>query len=73
MSGDSLGSNDHEEEDDNTDSDEELDSPKRIVQQPQEKMDVDGTESKYNTVISNVHFKYIIMLVIFFKHAVKIT
>ncbi|CAE1307134.1 Serine/threonine-protein phosphatase 6 regulatory subunit 3-A,Serine/threonine-protein phosphatase 6 regulatory subunit 3-B,Serine/threonine-protein phosphatase 6 regulatory subunit 3,Serine/threonine-protein phosphatase 6 regulatory subunit 1,Serine/threonine-protein phosphatase 6 regulatory subunit 2 [Acanthosepion pharaonis] len=45
LSGDSLGSHDHEEEDDNTDSDEELDSPKRIVQQPQEKMDVDGTET----------------------------
>ncbi|XP_029650351.1 serine/threonine-protein phosphatase 6 regulatory subunit 3 isoform X3 [Octopus sinensis] len=41
MSTDSLGSDDQEEEEDNTDSDEELDSPKCILQQPQEKMDVD--------------------------------
>ncbi|XP_048765109.2 serine/threonine-protein phosphatase 6 regulatory subunit 3-like isoform X3 [Ostrea edulis] len=33
---------------DSTDSEEELDSPRKIVSQPNEKMDVDNTESKQN-------------------------
>lgn len=36
---------------DSTDSEEELDSPRKIVSQPNEKMDVDNTESKQSKLI----------------------
>lgn len=54
MSTDSLGSDDQEEEEDNTDSDEELDSPKCILQQPQEKMDVD-VEGPFSLILILVY------------------
>lgn len=50
-----------QDDSDSTDSEEELDSPARILQQPTpaEKMDVDSNEGKKNTVDSSesVNFK----------------